>query len=148
MRPPIRSLLPAALVAVAVVAGCGADDSQPPSGQRPQVAPDLAPVKDYLLDHTSRLKGDTAKLAAQADAYYRFAKAEDFDYGNLLATRRDELARMVKEMQDTYIDANPAYEEMEGVVAGVPSLSDYDVIIDAGSDKSDPQNAVPFSVKT
>ena len=23
-------------------------------------------------------------------------------------------------MQDTYIDANPAYEEMEGVVAGVP----------------------------
>ena len=26
---------------------------------------------------------------------------------------------MVKAMQDTYIDANPAYEEMEGVVAGV-----------------------------
>jgi hypothetical protein len=148
MRSPITSLLPAALVAAAVLAGCGADDSQPPSSQQPQVATDLAPVKDYLLDHTSRLKGDTAKLATQADAYYRFAKAQNFDYGKLLATRRDELARMVKEMQDTYIDANPAYEEMEGVVAGVPSLSDYDVIIDAGSDKSDPQNAVPFSVKT
>ena len=51
-------------------------------------------------------------------------------------------------MQDTYIDANPAYEEMEGVVAGVPTLADYDVIIDAGSDKSDPENAVPFTVKT
>jgi hypothetical protein len=51
-------------------------------------------------------------------------------------------------MQDTYVDANPAYEEMEGVVAGVPSLADYDVIIDAGGDKSDPENAVPFSVKT
>jgi hypothetical protein len=37
---------------------------------------------------------------------------------------------------------------MEGVVAGVPSLADYDVIIDAGSDASDPESAVPFSIKT
>jgi hypothetical protein len=37
---------------------------------------------------------------------------------------------------------------MEGVVAGVPSLADYDVIIDAGGDASDPENAVPFSLKT
>ena len=37
---------------------------------------------------------------------------------------------------------------MEGVVAGVPELADYDVIIDAGGDGSDPENAVPFSLKT
>jgi hypothetical protein len=37
---------------------------------------------------------------------------------------------------------------MEGVVAGVPSLADFDVIIDAGADKSDPENAVPFSIET
>ena len=37
---------------------------------------------------------------------------------------------------------------MEGVVAGVPELADYDVIIDAGADKSDPENAVPFSLET
>ena len=37
---------------------------------------------------------------------------------------------------------------MEGVVAGVPSLADFDVIIDAGADKSDPENAVPFSLNT
>ena len=51
-------------------------------------------------------------------------------------------------MQGTFQEANPAYEEMEGVVAGVPSLADFDVIIDAGADKSDPENAVPFSIKT
>ena len=28
--------------------------------------------------------------------------------------------------------ANPAYEEMEGIVAGVPRLAQYDVDIDAG----------------
>jgi hypothetical protein len=141
-------MLLAALVAAAVLAGCGGDDTEPTTTQKPQAATDLAPVKDYLLDHTSRLQGDTAKLAGQAAAYYRLAKSERFDYGRLLATHRDEVADLVKRMQDTYIDANPAYEEMEGVVAGVPSLADYDVIIDAGSDKSDPENAVPFSIKT
>jgi hypothetical protein len=30
----------------------------------------------------------------------------------------------------------------------VPSLADYDVIIDAGGDASDPENAVPFNLKT
>jgi hypothetical protein len=144
----MRTMLLAAFAAVAVLAGCGGDDSESTTTSQPQVATDLAPVKDYLLDHTSRLKGDTAKLSRQADAYYAFAKAAQFDYGKLLATQRDELARRVEQMQETYIDANPAYEEMEGVVAGVPSLADYDVIIDAGSDKSDPENAVPFSVKT
>ena len=34
------------------------------------------------------------------------------------------------------------------MVAGVPSLADYDVIIDAGGDASDPETAVPFSIKT
>jgi len=37
---------------------------------------------------------------------------------------------------------------MEGVVAGVPSLADYDVIIDAGADGSGPEHAVPFSLET
>ena len=50
-------------------------------------------------------------------------------------------------MQETWRAANPQYEEMEGVVAGVPELSEFDVIIDAGSDASDPESAVPFDVE-
>jgi hypothetical protein len=146
----MRTKLLAALFAVAALAGCGGEDRETTSApQAPAAAgTDLSPVKDYLLDHTARLGGDTAKLATQAGAYYELAKSVDFDYAALLAGHRDEVADMVKRMQDTYIDANPAYEEMEGVVAGVPSLADYDVIIDAGGDKSDPENAVPFSIKT
>jgi Imelysin len=109
---------------------------------------DLTPVKDYLLDHTARLQGATATLAAQAAVYYELAKSENFDYAKLLADHRGRVASLVEDMQATYIKANPAYEEMEGVVAGVPSLADYDVIIDAGGDTSDPENAVPFSVRT
>jgi hypothetical protein len=145
----MRSKLLAALVAATALAGCGGDDANTTDAQKaPAAGADLSPVKDYLLDHTSRLQADTAKLAAQAKTYYDLAKSAEFDYAWLLATRRGDVAAIVERMQDSYIDANPAYEEMEGIVAGVPSLADYDVIIDAGGDKSDPENAVPFSVKT
>ena len=45
------------------------------------------------------------------------------------------------------MEANPAYEEMEGIVAGVPRLAQYDVDIDAGADASDPENAVSFNLE-
>jgi hypothetical protein len=143
--------LVAACVALVAIAGCGGgdDDAAPAATQEPASAQtDLGPIKDYLLDHSSRLAADTEKLSSQADQYYALAKSANFDYAKLLADKRDELTTLVQDMQKTYIDANPAYEEMEGVVAGVPSLADFDVIIDAGSDKSDPENAVPFSIKT
>jgi hypothetical protein len=76
------------------------------------------------------------------------AKAENFDYAKLLDGKREEVQGAVKAIQDAHIEANPAYEEMEGVVAGVPELADYDVIIDAGGDASDPESAVPFNIKT
>ena len=146
----MRAHLVAACVALVAIAGCGGDDDPAPAAtQAPAAAQtDLSPIKDYLLDHSSRLQGDTAELSSQADEYYALARSVDFDYGKLLADHRDEAARLIKKMQATYIDANPAYEEMEGIVAGVPSLADFDVIIDAGSDKSDPETAVPFNVKT
>jgi hypothetical protein len=43
--------------------------------------------------------------------------------------------------------ASPLYEQVEGIVAGVPSLSEFDVILDAGSSAAeDPDNAVPFDI--
>jgi hypothetical protein len=54
----------------------------------------------------------------------------------------------VRDAQRSFARANPSLEEMEGVVAGVPRLAEYDVTIDAGSDGSDPENAVPFDLDT
>jgi hypothetical protein len=146
----MRAHLVAACVALVAIAGCGGDDEpEPAATQEPAAAEtDLAPIKNYLLDHSSRLAADTEKLSSQADEYHELAKSVDFDYQKLLAEHRDEVAGLIADMQATFREANPAYEEMEGVVAGVPSLADYDVIIDAGADKSDPENAVPFSIKT
>ena len=111
-------------------------------------AADLGAIKGYLLEHTERLKADTAEITKGAEEYYALAKAADFDYARLMRENRAEVRSFVAEAQDAFRRANPSYEEMEGVVAGVPSLADYDVIIDAGGDASDPENAVPFDLKT
>ena len=124
--------------------------TQPEQSSEPQAAQsaELGAIKDYLLEHTERLVDDTAAIRAGAEEYYELAEAADFDYAKLLADNREDVQRLVKEAQDGFRKANPSYEEMEGVVAGVPSLAEYDVIIDAGSDASDPESAVPFDVKT
>jgi nitrous oxide reductase accessory protein NosL len=146
----MRTKLLVALVAMAAVAGCGSDDPEPAAEETPAAAAgaDLGAIKQYLLTHTAGLQEHTSALAADAEAYHAAAEAAGFDYEKLLADNREEVAGLVENMQATFQEANPAYEEMEGVVAGVPSLADFDVIIDAGADKSDPENAVPFSIKT
>jgi hypothetical protein len=142
----------AALVVVVALAGCGGDDPEPAdtaAQETPAAAQvDLGAIKEYLLSHTASLEELTATMAAEAEEYHALAEEADFDYGALLDSKRDEVAGLIESMQATFREANPAYEEMEGVVAGVPSLADYDVIIDAGADKSDPENAVPFSIRT
>jgi chemotaxis protein histidine kinase CheA len=145
----MRLKLLAALVAMAAVAGCGGDDEPEQAAQETPAAAqqaDLGAIKDYLLSHTASLQEHTATMAADAEAYHALAEEAGFDYAKVLEDERT--AGLIEKMQATFREANPAYEEMEGVVAGVPSLADFDVIIDAGADKSDPENAVPFSIKT
>jgi len=145
----MRVLITAALAALALAA-CGGSDDESKSAPTPAAArqADLGAIKTYLLEHTERLKESTAQLRTDAEAYYALAESAGFDYGKLLETKRPEVAAAVKKIQDDHIKANPDYEEMEGVVAGVPELADFDVILDAGGDKSDPENAVPFSLTT
>jgi hypothetical protein len=152
----VRRWLAAAAIAVGLATGgaaCGGDDEseQADAEQAANQASsdkELAAIKTYLLEHTERLKADTAAIRENAEAYYKLAESSDFDYDRMLEEHRDEVQGLVEEGQKSFQRANPAYEEMEGVVAGVPELADYDVIIDAGGDASDPENAVPFSIKT
>jgi hypothetical protein len=135
-----------AAIAALAVAGCGGTEK----AQQPKPTPtaELGAIKDYLLEHTAALKTSVGELRRDVQAYYDLAESERFDYARLLRDKREQTAAAIKAIQGAHIQANPNYEQMEGVVAGVPSLADYDVIIDAGADKSDPQNAVPFSLTT
>jgi hypothetical protein len=146
----MRVLITAAVAALALAACGGGSDDKADGTPTPAAAnqADLGAIKAYLLDHTERLKQSTAQLQTDAEAYYALAESAGFDYAKLLDSKRPEVAAAVKKIQDDHVAANPDYEEMEGVVAGVPELADFDVILDAGGDKSDPENAVPFSLET
>src|SRR5262245_43328726 len=109
-----RAAIAVAAVAALAVAGCGGDDSTARSGEDAERAgassADLREVKSYLLAHTERLVADTKAIAANADAYAQ-ARAGD--------APEQEVASLVEEGQRLFRRANPAYEEMEGIVAGV-----------------------------
>lgn len=147
---------PAVLAVGAVLAlgACGSDDDSgsdttaSTTATTATAAIDYRAIQDYLFDHTELLVQNTATIQRDAEAYHALAEAADFDYARLLRERRPEVARLVRRLQTDFHAANPSYEEMEGVVAGVPELADFDVSIDAGGDASDPENAVPFSVET
>jgi len=130
------------LPALALLAGCGGSDEETQS-EKPAAAQgtNLAAIKTYLLEHTAQLKRDSAAQKANGDAYYALAASVGFDYDRLVKEKGPQAERLVEQGQDLFAKANPAYEQMEGVVAGVPELADYDVIIDAGGDASDPAGA-------
>jgi Imelysin len=145
-RAPFALTLAALALAVAI-AGCGESDSDETTSAEASAA-ELAPVKGYLTDHSANLVEQVKLLQANAEEYYELAESVDFDYQRLLAEHGDEVAQLLEDSKDVFVVANPAYEEMEGIVAGVPRLAQYDVDIDAGSDASTPEDAVSFSLTT
>jgi hypothetical protein len=108
---------------------------------------DLSSVKTYLLGKVGELKSNTTQLKTISDRYYDLAKAANFDYAALWQSKPAEVKQTVEDARKTWIVASPLYEQMEGIVGGVASLSQYDIILDAGSSGAeDPQNAVPFDL--
>jgi hypothetical protein len=151
MKPIRLATLVAVAALVPVAAACGDDDDDAASTETTQseaaAAADLGAIKGYLTEHSAALADETAKLKEQGQAYYDLAKKSNFNHQQMLEENRDEVNAILEDAKATYIRANPAYEEMEGIVAGVSSLADYDVIIDAGSSGDDPENAVPFDLE-
>ena len=142
------------------VAACGGSDSSTavaepapatPSAQSPGAAAemvDLGGIKNYLLEHTQLLTRFTSEFEADAERYYDLAEAAGFDYERLYVDNRDELTGLLGRMKSDWVKGNPYYEQMEGIVAGTPSLAEYDVAIDAGANGAeDPESAVPFDLK-
>ena len=109
--------------------------------------PDLSAIRTYLLGKTSALVRATTDLETSSQQYYDLAKAVDFDYEVLWTKHQAEVSTLLLSARDAWTTASPTYEQMEGIVAGTPSLARFDVDIDAGSAASeDPENAVSFDI--
>ena len=124
----------------------------PAASAAPTAAPaggttDLSGLKAYLAEKTSALAANTAKFRQDSDRYYELARAAKFDYTALWKNQRAEVAGAIERARGDWIISSPAYEQMEGIVAGTPSLAQYDVILDAGTSASESvEDAVPFDL--
>ena len=140
-------VLLAAVSAAAALAGTAGATSSAPGATGP-AGVNLSPVKTYLLQHTAQLTGFTKRFRATANRYHARAKSAGFDYDQVWQSGRSATAADLKKAKALWIEGNPYYERVEGVVAGTPSLAVYDVILDAGSSAAeDPASAVPFDLK-
>lgn len=131
------------MVAAALIAGCGSNDS---AAEDDQPDTGLTSVKSYLTEHTAELVTQTDALKTAADSYYDLARANDFNYAAMLRKECEAVNSALTDAKNAFVKANPAYEEMEGIVAGIPRTAQYDTDIDAGSDASDPASAVSFNL--
>lgn len=140
---PRRTFLLAVAAVVLTAATLTASASASTTGTS---AARLGPVKTYLLQHTTKLTAFTRDFRAIANRYYAEARRNDFRYAAL--ARDASIRRDLVRAKAIWVRGNPLYEQVEGIVAGTPSLAVYDVILDAGSSaKEDPASAVPFDLK-
>jgi len=93
---------------------------------------DLSAIKTYLLRRSTALKESSSVLQKTSDAFYGLAKDAKFDYAALLTSKKAEVVQLLQAAQQAWVTLNPEYEQMEGIVAGVPFLSKFDPILDAG----------------
>jgi len=109
---------------------------------------DLSAIKEFALDNATQMHTATQAYLATIQSYYDLLASHDFDYVSAWEADNETLVRLISDARAQWLDASVHYETNEGIIAGVPSLSYYDVWIDAGASASeDPQNALDWQLK-
>ena len=104
-----------------------------------------ASVKSYLLQGLEKVKAASEDFVANSEAYSKLVA----DHGGSVeaAYKADpkKLEKSLAKMQENYKAMDSfGYETIEGIVAGVPSLADYDIYLDAGVPASEgPDDVAP-----
>ncbi len=145
-----RARLWAAPAIAAVVFGgrLGAIGAQTPAatpGSSPVAAgsADLSGLKSYVVEHVASLTRGASDLQTFSQGYYDLLKAANFDYQATWDANKATLEPSFDQARTYFTeDAHGNYEMVEGLVAGLPDLVQYDVWLDAGpTGAEDPTNA-------
>ena len=112
-----------------------------------QAASGLDAVKAYMVEHGARMLENSKKLSHAAEEYYEEAEEHHFKYPYLWKKYRQEIVGWTDEMKKAWLASHNNYEEVEGIVAGIPSLAKYDLIIDAGNPGTEKEDVAPYDLK-
>ncbi|MCC7362336.1 MAG: hypothetical protein IT317_22845 [Anaerolineales bacterium] len=140
-----------------VLAACAAPTQRPasptpalaPTGTPSPVPPpvDLSGLHTYLTGKTGELHTATTALKNAAQTYFQLASQSNFNYAALWQNHSQEAIAAVNAARAAWTQAGPLYRQSEGIVAGTPSLADFDILLSAGaSAAADAQNAAPYDL--
>lgn len=100
-------------------------------------------VKGYLLERLAAQKSASSRLVVAAGHYFEAAKKAGFDYRKLAqAPAAGAVRASLAQARAAWTEASPIYESVEGIVAGVESLADFDLNLDAGTSQAEGGDAV------
>ena len=103
------------------------------AAEKPPQVGSVDGVKTYLLSTLAEMDKAAAAFVVDAAAYAKIIDASGGDYAKALAASGPELRALVAKLQDEYKAMDSfGYERIEGIVAGVEKLKDFDVYLDAG----------------
>jgi hypothetical protein len=95
-------------------------------------------VKAYLLAVAAQCKAASVDLKTHADAYNKLIDSYHGDYAAAAQKDGSKIAELVLALRSDYRRMDSfGYEYIEGIVAGVPSLSGFDTELDAGVPSKD-----------
>jgi hypothetical protein len=109
---------------------------------------ELSGIKTYLVEHVDAVVAGNETLLTAAQEYYDLVSGAGFDYQAVWDQHGEALVSDIEAARDVWINQSSGnYELSEGIVAGVPSLVYYDLLLDAGpSGEEDPANALDNEV--
>jgi len=106
-------------------------------------------VKDYLLGMEAKMDAATDDFAKKSAEYQKIIESYHGDYAAALKGDRENILKLVKGMRDDYMAADSfGYERVEGIVAGVEKLADFDVYLDSGVPKDQASKDTPAAPTT
>jgi Imelysin len=104
-----------------------------------------ASVKSYLLKSLEKVTEASQDFVANSEAYSALIAANGGSIEAAYKTEPKKIEQLIAKMQENYKAMDSfGYETIEGIVAGVPSLADYDIYLDAGVPASEgPEDVAP-----
>ena len=104
-----------------------------------------ASVKSYLLKGLEKINAASQDFVANSEAYSALVAANGGSVEAAYKADPKKIDKLVAKMQENYKAMDSfGYETIEGIVAGVPSLADYDIYLDAGVPASEgPEDVAP-----
>lgn len=135
---PRTALLLSTLLLTAGVAG-----AQTPSATESE---GLASVKAFTLEHGTALAAAAGELRGTVAAYGAIIAAHGGDHAAAWEAQGPALVEAVKTIREQWLATHDEYETIEGVVAGLPDMVKYDLILDAGNAGGDEEEVAEYDL--